>query len=168
MLVNDFVNFIEEHPIQIVYIRRILGVHCRCWNEKEQSANPRCPSCFGTGYSVKVELHKCRGMSAMAPISQPQLLQHAEPGSVAQPSYIFFMKPEARPAIGDIIFDVEWTGSGHGSLINHIISPYEISYPEPMRGEQGALTYWRVSCKTITHDYTSYYEGLSRRNVRLQ
>jgi hypothetical protein len=159
---EEFYNIIAGWGHDIIYIRRILGLHCKCWNNKEQSGNPKCIKCFGTGFVVKVEIHKVRSKTNTMPISTSGLLQYDEQGTFMEPSYVFFMRYDSMPSSGDIILDVGWNNDNIG-MINF---SYEISFPEPERGIGGRIEFWKVACRLISKDTTVYYKGLTARNIR--
>jgi hypothetical protein len=158
----EFDKLVSEYGHDIIYIRRITGLHCRCWNEKEHSGNPHCTSCFGTGYVVKIETHKTRSKSTVAPVALPMMLSYEETGNAVLPAYFFYMRYDSQPTIGDLVLDVEW----NGDVPNQIIMPYEVSFPEPERGLEGRIEYWRVACKALYSNLSTYYEGMVRRNIR--
>ena len=37
-----------------------MQMRCLCWNEQTKEARSDCQTCFGTGYLLKFERHKCR------------------------------------------------------------------------------------------------------------
>lgn len=154
-------SLLQEYGHDIVYVRTNKALHCRCWNEQQQSSNPRCTTCFGTGYVVRPEIHRVRSRTASVPLSYPSLLQHEEPVVTDDPAYFFYMKWNSMPAVGDLILDVFWQGK-----VPILTRAYEINFPEPNRGQGGRIEYWRVAAKAMSQ-VDVYALGLRQYNVHL-
>jgi hypothetical protein len=154
-LLNDYGNY-------IIYVRTNKNLHCKCWNPQQESSNPKCPICFGTGFVVKVEIRKARSRSASTPVSYPNLMQHEEPAITDDPGYFFYMRWDSNPKTEDIIIDVSWNNG-----IPTFTNAYEINFPEPLRGKGGRIEYWRLACRAKSSREV-YINGLKRYNIRLR
>jgi hypothetical protein len=140
-------DIIEQYGHNIIYVRRIPQLHCKCWVEKTKSANPRCPICLGTGVKIYLEIHKVCDRSSVPDSSSGAALNYEAPGVSHEPSYFFYMLHDVNPGYEDIILDVIW----NGNIPQYLTMPYQVSFPEPFRGQNGRVEYWRVATRALSH-----------------
>ena len=59
----EFDEIIREFGHPVILIRTYKGRDCNCVTELSQSANPKCPVCFGTGKINSSEIIKIRNVN---------------------------------------------------------------------------------------------------------
>lgn len=126
------------HPVLLQRTSR--KIRCICWNELYQEAKSDCPICNGTAWKVRIEKHKVRKQDASVAITRPNRVQDTALGDVAIGANIFFMRFNAHPVAGDLIFEVGWDGSKP----TNIFQVHEINSIEPERGKNGRIEYYRI------------------------
>jgi hypothetical protein len=141
-------EIIEESGHYILLQRKSKKFRCSCWNEKYQSALPNCPKCLGTGMVSRIERHKVRRQTAVMTSGASKLIMQENIGRYVEDMRIFFMKYDAQPKIGDIIMEVGW----NGNKPTHLISAFEVAYPDDQRGDKGRVEFYQVGVKEITVD----------------
>jgi hypothetical protein len=100
---------------------------------------------LGLQYGYTIEKHLCRSATAGVPQTLPRLPQSLIPGDTAVPAKMFYLKWDVRPQKDDIIVEPSWEKGK--PVIDEYTMLYQISYPEPFRGDEGRIEYFRVACQ---------------------
>jgi len=102
---SGFNDLINDHPHFLIYVRRNLKYpHGDCFLSDTKSPSPDCSTCFGTGYKVQYEKHKCRRV-LNAKSTQEQLM---DPGYMSKYQVIIYTPRYYYPRAGDLYLEVEW------------------------------------------------------------
>ena len=158
---------IQQYGHPILLIKQNRTVKCHCYNELYRSSNTKCPDCFGLGYLYEINKQLCRSQTAAIPETLPRTLGKQEIGIVAIPTRVFYLTHTALPQTGDYVVECAW--EGEKPVIDEYTSAYEINYPDPQRGDNGRIEFFRVACARdpINADLrpkymcNRYYLGLS-------
>lgn len=149
---HEFDRILDNFGHYVLLQRTSRQVRCICWNEKYQESSVEqykrltkypgelsgCPRCLGKGWISRIERHKVRRDNASQIIALPQLTKQMDIGQVATEARVFYMRFDAHPKKGDIIFEVGW----RGHKPTHIIQCFEIQAAEDLRaGPTGELYY---------------------------
>jgi hypothetical protein len=138
---KEFNKLIDDEGSDILLIRQGLKIRCYCWDEETKSADRKCPTCLGTGFTVKIEKHTVYQMVAAVPETLPRLIRPIEIGKVAIESRNLYFKNNARVNRGDLVAIVGF--DSHGRIV-HPINLYEVNHVEPYR-IKNVVQYSRVS-----------------------
>lgn len=152
-------GILNSYGHYVLLQRMTKKLHCRCWHEKEQTAEAGCPFCLGSGYVSRIERHLIRRDIASPSSSLPNLIEQAPAAQVADENKLFFMRFDAQPKEGDLIFEVGWKGNKP----THLINAYEINYPDELRGDNGRIEFYQVWAKNIVFD--TPIKGISIRKL---
>lgn len=102
---TGFNSFVNRHPHFLVYIRRNLKYpHGDCLLTDTMSPTPECSVCFGTGYAVQYEKHKCRRVW-VAKTSDEEV---SIPGILSKYQVIVYTPRYYYPKTQDLYIEVEW------------------------------------------------------------
>lgn len=143
---NEFDEFMEDYGYPVLLQRAGRKIRCRCWNEKYQEAESKCPICIGSGWVSRIERHTLRHKAAPV-ISRSGMLNQAEVGKMWIEGRVFYMRHDSHPRVMDLIYEVGWTESQKPS---HLMNTYRINDVVPNRGDNGRIEYWTVSTTSET------------------
>lgn len=144
---DEFDEFMKDYGYPIL-LQRIGGkLRCRCWNEKYQEADSRCPICVGTGWVSRMERHTVRDKSAGQAMQRMGLGQQTEIGKIWIDAKTIYMSHDTHPKVGDYVYEVGWTNAQKPS---HLIHTYRVNDIIAVRGDNGRIEYWSVSVKSET------------------
>lgn len=145
---EEFDKILQEYGHWVILQRTSRKIRCRCWNERSQEADSKCPLCLGSGWVSRAERHLVRQENASQVVSRPAVRTQTEPGIIWTPANQFFFRHDAHPQVGDMIYEVGWKGNRPVNLI----AAHVIQHAEPVRGERGRIEYWNVFTRTVTVD----------------
>lgn len=152
-------EIIKETGHYVLLQRTSRKLRCACWNEKYKEADSYCPICLGEGWVSRIERHKCRRQNATNIISLPGKIQQTPIGRLATDTKTFFFEHHVSPKRGDMIMEVGWKGNQP----THMITAYEISNAEDMRGDRGRIEFYQVSVKEKSAD--TNVRGITVRSI---
>lgn len=144
---DEFDLLMKEYGHAVLLHRTGRKIRCRCFSTKYQEAEAACAFCFGTGWVGRIERHTLRGKSAVQTISRTNLGQQTEIGNMWVDAMTFYMRHDAHPKVGDLVYEVGWRDSQKPS---HLIKAYEINDVYPNRMDGGEIIHWTVSLKSRT------------------
>jgi hypothetical protein len=139
-------GILDGYGFPVLLQRSGKKIRCVCWSEKYQEADSTCLRCAGQGYVSRIERHQTRRMSAVQIISRPALSQQTPLGKMYVDAQTFYMRHDAHPKAGDMIYEVGW----RGHKPTHLIQAYRINDVVSMRGEGGRIEYWSLACRGET------------------
>lgn len=143
---DEFDEFQRDYGFYILFQRIGKEIHCRCWNEKYQEGDSKCPICWGSGWTNKIERHQVLNSSAVQSISRPDLNQQTTIGRMRVDAQNIYMRYDVFPQTGDFIYKVGWQGNRPTNLN----SAYRVSDIYPVRGDNGRIEFWMLSVKSET------------------
>lgn len=146
-----FDKLIDDHPHYLVYVRRDMKYpHPDCYLPDTKSPDPSCADCFGLGYYVQFEKHKCRRALAVRDVQAPV----EEFGYLAQYKYVVYTPRYYYPKRKDLYLEVEWDVSPRyiedAGRPTNIIHAYQIT--ESLAQLEDEVTYTCSGCDT--YDFT--------------
>lgn len=147
---KEFDEMITSYGHAVLIQRSSRKIRCDCWNEKYQEALSSCPFCLGQGWVNRIEKHHIRRQTATDIISLPGRTQNTPVGRLLTDTRTFFMKHDVRIKEGDMIYECGW----HKDKPTHIITSYEASYIDDMRGDNGRIEFYQVSVREKTSPLT--------------
>lgn len=102
---SGFNDLIDNHPQFLIYIRRDFNFpHGDCFLSDTNSPDPSCSTCFGTGYKVQYEKHKCRRVAGVR-FDLNQLEQH---GWSHRNQTLIYTPRYYYPKVHDIYIEADW------------------------------------------------------------
>ena len=129
-----FNKFVDKHGIWVIYARGNQFVACSSCGQTDRSeGDASCSECLGTGHPVELErMHVVIAKTRIG--SLPELSKI--PGFVVDSDYRLYTPRISRPAISDLILEVEWDTPQKG-VVNcgqpvSIIHAYRIENVEPI------------------------------------
>lgn len=144
----EFDEFVNDYGYDVLLHRSNKKIRCRCWNEKHQEADSRCPICTGVGWIGRIERHKLTKQSATQIISRPNLNQLTPIGRQWIDAQTLYMRHDSHPQVGDYIYEVGW----NQNRPSHLVTAYRINDVTVMRGDNGRVEYTMVSVKSENLD----------------
>lgn len=132
---EEFDNILEDYGHYILLVRQNKKVEL----PKSYDAS------LGLGCAYTIEKHLCRSMTASIPETLPRMQQGRNAGEMAISSKMFYLRYDVRPSKGDLIVEPSWIDDQ--PVIDEYTAIYEINYPEPFRGDNGRIEYFRAACE---------------------
>ena len=141
-LVTRFEEFVRENGSHVIYVRINKEMNHECWDPVRQQANGLnvCPICYGTGHPISIERNLCRAWREAPAGRESEAMTQTWPGIQVVGYRSFAFLPKVRPAIQDIILEIEWMPDGR---VRNLIMAYEIKNVEALREEQGIIVYYK-------------------------
>jgi len=137
-------RLIDRDGFYVILIRPIMQMRCLCWNEQTKEARSDCQTCFGTGYLLKFERHKCRDFRTTDNFIAKSLQQFAT-GTLLEPAQYFYLKKQSNIFSNMFIVIAEWDGL---NPIKESMEAFEVNIVDKHRGKGGKLEYYRVGAKS--------------------
>ena len=100
---------------------------------------------LGLNYGYTIERHLCRSMTAGIPQTLPRMPVGSMPGEIVVSSKMFYLKYDVKPQKDDLVIECAW--DGEKPVIDEYTAIYKLNYPEPFRGDQGRIEYFRAACE---------------------
>ena len=148
-LKTKYRQIIEKYGYDVLLVQQDKKRRCSCYDEKTQSADRRCPFCYGLGFVPTVTRQKIRDVDSGVPMTLPLITVTNTYGGLAIATRAYYFLPEVKITENDLILDVEWQGnkpifSGQGI--------YQIAHIDPQRFEAGELIFNKVYVKDTPID----------------
>lgn len=145
-LKEEFDSIIREFGHPVILIRSKKDKECNCVTRKNQSANSKCPICFGTGKINSSEVIKIRNVTKYSLMNY----KFAEMGqTIATPNTIY-VQSEVRPCVNDLI--VQCAFKDGRPYIDDYSEVYLIDNVAPLREEHGNIAYFTCTLESQTKD----------------
>ncbi|MFS1019741.1 MULTISPECIES: hypothetical protein [Enterococcus] len=143
-LKNKYKEIISKYGYDILLLQQNKKRRCSCYDEKTQSADRRCPFCYGLGYVSTITRQKIRDIDSGVPVTLPLITATNTYGGLSVATRAYYFLPEATLTENDLIIDVEWQGdtpiyTGKGI--------YQIAHIDPQRFEGGELIFNKAYVK---------------------
>ncbi|MEI4281681.1 hypothetical protein [Tetragenococcus halophilus] len=142
-LSQSFNNILDEYGYNILLVSQNKKKHCSCWDEKTQSADRKCPFCYGLGFVPVIQRHLVRDMDSSDSSSyfgtQGNII-----GDMVISKRFYFFKNNVKVQENDLIVDVDWAGEKPVYKDRGI---YQVSHIDPQRFKHGELIFQKVHVK---------------------
>lgn len=140
-LLNRYNNIIDEYGYDILLISQNRKRRCSCWDEKTQSADRKCPFCYGLGSVPTIQKHRVRDIDReIYPVSSI----NTNIGDLLISKRAYFFRNDMKIQENDLIVDVEWE---NGRPIYTDGGIYEVNHIDPQRFRNGELIFQKVYVK---------------------
>lgn len=142
----EFDEIIREFGHPVILIRTYKGKDCNCVTELSQSANPKCPVCFGTGKINSSEVIKIRNVTKYSLMNY----KFAEMGqTIASPNTIY-ISSDVRPCVNDLIIQCAFKDGK--PFIDEYSQIYLIDNVAPLRAENGEIAFFTCTTESQPKD----------------
>lgn len=147
-LKKEFDQIIAEFGHPVILIRQNKKRDCNCVVGVSQSANPKCPICFGTGKINSSEVIKIRNVTKYSLMNY----RFAELGqTIASPNTIY-ISSDVRPCVNDLI--VQCAFKDNKPYIDEYSQIYLIDNVAPLRAENGDIAFFTCTTESTVKDKT--------------
>lgn len=137
-------GMMNSYAIDILCQKASKYFKCTCFEELHRSADPKCPKCRGTGKLVGIQRH--RGIpEEFEPGAARSSVKRTEIGDAILQDIKLYIKHDTQLKIKDIIFTVGFNNDKAVTLHN----VYEVTYVEPVRGDNGRIELVAIYAKAI-------------------
>ena len=127
----DFLT--REFGFYILYVRNNKYVKCRCFDDLNKCGNPKCKSCFGSGYFSSLQKFRVLTAANMEYRANNALLK--EPiGETDQKDEIVYIEQQYNPKERDMVLVMTWDKNGYPV---DIVKVLEVIGVRDMRGDSG-------------------------------
>ena len=142
----EFDEIIREFGHPVILVRLQKKKECNCVTRSNQSANPKCPICFGTGKMNSSEVIKIRNVTKYSLMNY----KFAEMGqTIASPNTIY-ISSDVRPCVNDLIIQCSFKdGKPYIDEYSHI---YLIDNVAPLRAENGEIAFFTCATESQPKD----------------
>lgn len=125
----------QEFGIDILYVRNVKFVRCKCFNDIDKAGDPNCKICFGSGHLASIEKVRVRESGNEAYSSENSITQNRS-GETDQKKEVYYVEYPFVPKERDYIVKVSWDKQGYPI---DVIKVLEITNIYEMRGDKGRV-----------------------------
>lgn len=152
----------QEFGIDMLYVRNVKYVRCKCFNDTDKTGDPNCKICFGSGHLASIEkVHAIE--SSNSAYSSTSSILHTNVGVTDQKNEVYYLQYPFVPKERDVLIKVAWDKQGYPV---DIVKALEIVNVYEMRGDHGRveLNGCLVNDRTdLVPVYTAFLRRASRR-----
>lgn len=156
----------EEFGINILFLKNIKFVRCRCFNDLNKNGDANCPYCLGTGHLASIQKIKAIE-SSNSPYSTNSSLLRQNIGVTDQKNEIYYIRQQYNPKERDVIIKVTWDKHGYPIEIQKVL---EIQNVWEMRGDNGRneLNGCVINNRTdLVNSYQKYLNNIPKKALEL-
>ena len=125
----------DEFGIDVLFLKNVKFVRCKCFNDLNKNGDANCPYCLGTGHLASIQKIKTIE-SSNGPYSDANSLQKLNIGVSDKKNEIYYIRQQYNPKERDVIIKVTWDKNGYPVDILKVL---EIKNVWEMRGDNGRI-----------------------------
>lgn len=141
---REFNLILQDYGHPVLLLRQTTKIRCSCYDAVTQTADRKCPYCFGLGTVPVAEKHLTRDVDMRIPDSLPYIGNMQLFGELAVGARSYFFKKDVKVKENDLIIDVEWNGNLPIYTGGYIL---EVSHIDPQRFRNGEIAFQKVYVK---------------------
>lgn len=144
---KEIAEIMRDYGHDAILIRVDRKQQCTCVDSATLSANKECPVCLGTGFLHVGERVRVRTvMSSNTGDILPRVLTQTAIGPAGVSGRILYLQHTVRPKKQDLFILCEWVDNQ--PVFDEYTEILPVNNAEPLRGDQGRIEYFAVSCQT--------------------
>ena len=158
---EELKDLMRENSYEVLIQRTSKKVRCKCFNEKYNEPDSKCPICLGTGWLFKFD--KCKAFNQDIRAAVGNALINTDIGVRINENKTFVVEHDVDMSVGDYIWEVTWR---EGKPIS-LLSLFKIEAISENRGSSGRIEFKTIIAKkeTIDKDFKNMYIGKAWRDV---
>lgn len=157
----ELTELMRANSYEVLVQRTSRKIRCKCFNEKYQESDSKCPMCLGLGWLFKFEKVKTFKQDIRAAIGNAII--STDIGRLTNENQTFFFEHNCEMNEGDYIWEVAWKNGMPISLVNL----FKIEAILDKRGDNGRVEFKVVIAKkeSIDKDFKNMYIGKAWKDV---